>query len=194
MITPVSSNYFQVSQRFKQNTVLSFQAAKEKKEPFIFIAMPMPDRPLEAKQKWSKIHEKIKAVAGEKKVKAQRIDDILLENAQTKDSTFITKSIFKGIANADVVIADLSEENPNVYFELGYAMGKGKKVLPIAKEGTHLPFDVKDIFTIFYSDEDGHLNLSNQLKKMLPAIFKSQEENLHKVHGISHDNQSSITV
>lgn len=44
-------------------------------------------------------------------------------------SDVISKRIIEGIDNCDLLIADLSYGNKNVHHEIGYAQGKGKKVL-----------------------------------------------------------------
>lgn len=44
-------------------------------------------------------------------------------------SDFICKRILEGIDNCNLLIADLSYGNKNVHHEIGYAQGKGKKVL-----------------------------------------------------------------
>ena len=56
------------------------------------------------------------------------------------------------IASARLVVADLTHERPNVYFELGYARGIGKTVVTCAREGTQVHFDVKDWAYISYHD------------------------------------------
>ncbi len=53
------------------------------------------------------------------------------------------------ITTADVVIADLTGSNPNVYLEVGYAWGKSVPTLLIAKQGEELKFDVKTQKCIF---------------------------------------------
>ncbi len=163
MIYPILPN-------ISKPNILSFKsnkAQKEKEQPFIFIGMPMKQK------KWDDLNQKIKTVAEKNNAKAQRVDDILKENLQSQSSHFISKNIFDGIDKADVVIADISERNPNVYFELGYAMGKGKKVLPIALKGTDLPFDVKDIYTIFYTDRK--TDAVNKLNTLLPSVLKTKK-------------------
>lgn len=62
----------------------------------------------------------------------------------------ISPEILSLIERAKLIVCDLTEEKPNVYYELGYARGKDKTVLHCAKLGTKLHFDVKDIHTIFY--------------------------------------------
>ena len=62
----------------------------------------------------------------------------------------ITDEILNCIAKARLLICDLTDERPNVYYELGYARGLRKKVITCAKENTILHFDIKDFRTIFY--------------------------------------------
>jgi hypothetical protein len=64
----------------------------------------------------------------------------------------ITEKIISMIQSAKFIVADLTHERPNVYFELGFARGKNKTVITIAKEGTPVHFDVKDWTYIPYSD------------------------------------------
>lgn len=64
----------------------------------------------------------------------------------------ITDQIVHMIKTARLVVADLTHERPNVYFELGYARGLGKTVVTVAREGTVVHFDVKDWTYIPYID------------------------------------------
>jgi hypothetical protein len=72
----------------------------------------------------------------------------------------ILPDILESIARAAFVIVDLTELRPNVFYELGYADGLGKRVVVTARKGTELPFDVKDIPTIFWG---GQTQLRNDL-------------------------------
>jgi hypothetical protein len=63
----------------------------------------------------------------------------------------ILPSILRAIQNAAFVLVDLTELKPNVFYELGYADGMKKPYIVTAKEGTALPFDVKDIPVTFWN-------------------------------------------
>jgi hypothetical protein len=54
----------------------------------------------------------------------------------------ITDQIWHGIRCADVVVADISGNNPNVFYELGLAHALGKEVLITAQDVGRPPFDV----------------------------------------------------
>lgn len=60
----------------------------------------------------------------------------------------ITTQIVRGIVDSNVVIADLTGANPNVYFELGVAQSFGRPLVLLVKDARHLPFDVKNERTI----------------------------------------------
>jgi nucleoside 2-deoxyribosyltransferase len=56
------------------------------------------------------------------------------------------------ILTSRFIVADLTHERPNVYFELGYARGAGKSVITIARQNAEIHFDVKDWTYIPYID------------------------------------------
>lgn len=78
------------------------------------------------------------------KYNCERVDE-----TNTKDTSIVAEIIRK-IKDSAFVIADLTELKQNVFFELGYARGIGKMVIATAREGTELPFDVKDIPVTFW--------------------------------------------
>jgi hypothetical protein len=82
----------------------------------------------------------------------------------------ILPDILERIRRAAFTIVDLTELRPNVLYELGYADGLGKKVVVTAKDGTELPFDVKDIPTIFWS---GQTQLRKDLEKRIMNVVKT---------------------
>ncbi len=77
----------------------------------------------------------------------------------------ITDEILNNIAKSKLIICDLTDERPNVYYELGYARGLKKPVIACAKKGTKLHFDIKDFRTIFYSS-------SGELRKEISSEIK----------------------
>lgn len=55
----------------------------------------------------------------------------------------ILKDIVLGINDADIIIADVTGLNSNVFYELGIAHAMGKKVIIITQDIGELPFDIK---------------------------------------------------
>ncbi len=66
----------------------------------------------------------------------------------------ITDQIWHGIRRADVVVADISGSNPNVFYELGLAHALGKEVVIVAQGVEHPPFDVSTARLLRYDLTD----------------------------------------
>jgi TIR domain len=89
--------------------------------------------------------EAIKAAADSAGLRAQRVKDV-------SGDYKISDRMLSMIRQARLVVADLTHERPNVYFELGYARGIGKTVITIMREGGEVHFDVQDWTYIPYID------------------------------------------
>ena len=64
-----------------------------------------------------------------------------------------------------IALDDLTHKNNGAYFEEGYAMGLGKKVIQLCKKGVELHFDIAQINTIMWEDEkDIPLRLKNRIE------------------------------
>lgn len=66
----------------------------------------------------------------------------------------ITDKVINDINDSDLVIADLSELNPNAFYELGIRHSVAKPTIHMAAIGTHLPFDNLGHRTIFFDKAD----------------------------------------
>jgi hypothetical protein len=81
----------------------------------------------------------------------------------------IVNQIWKGINEADVCIAEISEQNPNVMYELGLAHSIGKPVVQVVQKIEDLPFDLQSLRHIVYRTDSVRWAeiLSEKLEKML---------------------------
>ena len=83
----------------------------------------------------------------------------------------IVQDIVEQVVSAQLVIADISEANANVYFEVGYALASKKPIILLAKKGTALPFDVSGFRVLFYEDSiGGKAKVEDGLRKHLTAL------------------------
>lgn len=73
-----------------------------------------------------------------------RADDII--NQQN-----ILQGIVSSIASSDLIIADLTGSNPNVYYELGIAHALGKPVVLLTQSIDELPFDLRSYRVVSYN-------------------------------------------
>jgi nucleoside 2-deoxyribosyltransferase len=82
-----------------------------------------------------------------------------------------TQSARQAIREADLVIADVSNQNPNVMYELGFAHALRKLTIPlISTKSTAYPADLAGFDWVFYDPEDfrhGMAELRGLIKSML---------------------------
>ena len=109
------------------------------------------------------VYDCLKEVAEEYDLIAKRVDEELGDYK-------ITDKIIEMIEDCKFIIADLTHERPNVYFELGYARGIGKTVITIAKDTTKIHFDVKDWKYLSYNDTRV---LEKKLRREIDHILKN---------------------
>lgn len=85
----------------------------------------------------------------------------------------ITDQILQGILTSQIVIAECSAANKNVFFEIGYALGNKREVVFLVDEAKNIPFDLKDFrFIIHHGSID---TLRAQLKSRLDYFIKLKE-------------------
>jgi len=76
---------------------------------------------------------------------------------ETIGSGIVLKKIYDYIERAEFIIVDLTNERPNVYYELGYAHGIGNlstDILIVARSGTELHFDIAPLAVKFYTSTE----------------------------------------
>ena len=87
----------------------------------------------------------------------------------------IVGDIWEMIVDAKVLIADLTEKNPNVFYELGLAHAIGKPVILIADDIGDVPFDLQSLRVILY--DKTHPSWGDVLKSSLRAALTEVIEN-----------------
>lgn len=88
----------------------------------------------------------------------------------------ITKQIIKEIYSDKLAVANLTNRNPNVMYELAFRHSLGKPVIMIAEKGTPLPSDIIMERTIFYqNDAQGVLELKDSIIEAEAKIDFSKE-------------------
>ena len=82
--------------------------------------------------------------------------------------------VLSGIASAEVVVADMSQKNPNVFYEVGIAHSFKENVILLTQDTTDIPFDLRHLQHIQYeATESGLTTLTAKLKE---AILRLQPE------------------
>lgn len=86
-------------------------------------------------------------------------------------SELIDNELEEAIKEASFVVADLTNSNPNCFYELGYARALQKRVILVAKNGTTLPFDASHLRCHFY---DSSIDLRDYIVNVVTSDEKSR--------------------
>ena len=118
-----------------------------------FVVMPYDVKPFPDGSGRTYDFEKVYRVMIQRAVREAGMAPI--RSDERMSSALIHSEMFRDLRDRKVVLADLSLDNPNVFYELGvrHVMNAGGTVL-ICRKGSTLPFDVKLSRVIFY-DYDG---------------------------------------
>lgn len=133
--------------------------APKSPKPYIFVLMPF-------ESKFNDIYKfGIKGSAQDAGAYVERIDEqIFIEGMLDR--------LFNQIGKADVIVADMTGRNPNVFYEVGYAHALNKIVLLLAQNANDIPFDLKHDQHIVYSGSIETLK-RELTKKLKRAIAES---------------------
>jgi hypothetical protein len=122
---------------------------------FAFVLMPFA-------RHFNKRYElAIKSAIRDAGMRPERVDQ------QSFHRKGITDKIIQQIQDADVIIADVSTNNPNVLYEVGYAYAKDKLCILLTNAPNKIPFDLKNRRHVIFSSLD---DLKTKLLKELKAL------------------------
>jgi hypothetical protein len=135
----------------------------------------------------------IQAVANEKGMIAERVDE-------QRFSESILERVYRQIKTADIIIADMTGKNPNVFYEVGYAHANDKLCILLTQSADDIPFDLKHHRHIVYGSSIHNLknSLSGELDWALIEVEKRKSSpvmvDLHSAHGDLKDNNWQVSA
>lgn len=141
-------------------TMSDFSAEVERPQVFIVMQFSSP---------YNEVYSHvIKDVCDEFRMEAVRADELY-------GPGIIVQDVISRIERSQFVIADITPPNPNVYFEVGYALALGKPIILLAQQAgpqERLPFDLSAFRVLFYDDSIGgkprlESGLRNHLREIL---------------------------
>lgn len=128
-----------------------------------FVVSPIGTDDSKARQRADKILRYIiKPTCEELGFGAYRADEM-------STPSLISQRVMRELLTADLVIADLTGANPNVYYELAVRHFIGKPVVQLIEKGEDIPFDVSDVNTIQVDHTD--LDSVQKAKEKLAAFI-----------------------
>ncbi|GAC1414630.1 MAG: hypothetical protein NVSMB66_7740 [Candidatus Doudnabacteria bacterium] len=151
--------------------------------PFVFVIIPFNNKFINV------YNIGIKQACEELNLRCERVHE------QTFES-HIVEQIYKNIQEANLIIADLTDLNPNVYYELGYARALKKRIISISRSVNDLPFDLRSYPALEYGSpqpntEIDYVAFKNSLKNKIEATIKipNLDENIPLVFDASREIQ-----
>jgi hypothetical protein len=85
----------------------------------------------------------------------------------------ITSQVIQKTVDSELVIADLTGHNPNVFYELAVRHATGKPYIQLIKSTETIPFDISDLRTIQYGLE---VDAADQAKEEIRGHLDSLED------------------
>jgi hypothetical protein len=116
----------------------------------------------------------IKGAAEDAGAYAERIDEQIFSEG-------ILDRVFNQINKSDVVVADMTGRNPNVFYEVGYAHALGKIVLLLTQKADDIPFDLKHHQHIVYGGSIDVLKIQ-LISRILWAINESKRTRIATIN------------
>ncbi|MGN8189161.1 nucleoside 2-deoxyribosyltransferase [Burkholderia sp. 22088] len=128
---------------------------------------------------------------------------------QDSSATVLVEAIEKNIKRAAVCLADITEDNPNVWYELGFAYAAGRPVVMACsddrqKAGKRFPFDIQHRAIVTYKTESSRdfqvfkNNLTERLKAMLEQgeVLEemAEQSNVASIDGLSSQELTVLGV
>ena len=154
-------------------------------KPFCFVLMPFDSA-------FNDIYEfGIKGACSEAGLYCERVDEQVFLGS-------MLDRIYSQISRADLLVADMTGMNPNVFYEVGYAHALGKNVVLLTSVASDIPFDLKHFPHIVYGSEIKTLRTSlakrlSQLTEQAPSQSFTQI-GLELFHGSSRLADVNVIV
>lgn len=116
-------------------------------------------------------------------------------------------AIEDGIRAASICLADITADNPNVWYELGFAFASGRPVVMVCSEertGKKYPFDIQHRTIIpYHADSPSDFDiLKNKLTVRLKALIEKGEalrniaesDQVAPIEGLSHPEVLALAI
>lgn len=137
-----------------------------KPKPFVFVLMPFH-------KDFDDVYEfGIRAGCDEAGAYCDRVNE-------QKFDEMILQRVYNQIAKADIIVAEMTGNNPNVFYETGYAHALNKRVILVAEDESGIPFDLRGYPYILYQGQIKKLKA--ELKDKVRWSIENPKDSLSSV-------------
>jgi hypothetical protein len=154
---------------------------------YVFVLMPFSEA-------FTDVYELgIKAACKNVGAYCERVDEQIFDGN-------ILERVYNQIAKADIIIAEMSGRNPNVFYETGYAHALNKRVILLTQNAEDIPFDLKHFPHIIYRGKISFLK--QQLKARVHWCIENPRGDLARVatelqlyvNGVSLEDKPELDI
>ena len=138
-------------------------------KPYVFVLMPFDGE-------FDDIYQLgIKVACEDAGAYCERVDEQIFSES-------ILQRIYNQISKADIIVADMTGRNANVFYEAGYAHALGKSVVLLTSNADDIPFDLKHYPHIVYGGSI--VDLKQELNRRISWYIDNPNEQLNQSHSI----------
>jgi len=132
-----------------------------------FVIMPFSATASCTKRQWTSLFENVLKPA------VENADYACHRSTATRGN--IIAAILENLRDAYVVLADLTDQNPNVFYELGVRHALKNRTILIAQDEKFIPFDLRPYATYVYNGKTkrGREELAARLRALLDDVDQS---------------------
>ena len=151
-----------------------------------FVVSPIGDAGTDIRKNADQLYQHIiKPVCEKCGFAAQRVDEFNTSNS-------ITQEILDALNDYDLVIADLTGHNPNVFFEIGYRTKSQKPIIHLKRKDETIQFDVSSIRTFEYDLTD--LDMVTATKDRLEQVIRNFKYDEYKESKRGNNFENNMIV
>jgi pyruvate-formate lyase-activating enzyme len=151
-----------------------------KMEKEVFIIMPFSDTKTCTKAQWTEIFEDVFKPAFKE-------INYTCERAEPEIGSLI-KSIVKKLYKSPIVLADITDRNANVFYELGVRHSLSLRTIIVTQNADHIPSDLKGYWSIVYSITPGGVSkFKQEIKELVIKIENNQSYSDNPVSDFLND-------
>jgi hypothetical protein len=149
------------------------------KKPQIFVIQPFS-------KATEGVYDLIASAAAKANASVYRADSI-------SAGTNIVESIHRAIQEAPLLIADVTDANPNVMYEVGLAQAQKKPLILIASSSRAIPFDLAGVRVLIYDIRDP-MEFVDRLSRTIQEAIKEPDPYVFEFLSIEEDRKKRPNV
>jgi len=123
---------------------------------------------------YSRIKKTIETNLKDEIYKLFKTNTIKIFRAETPQGN-IVKDIINNLNSADIVIAILTDTNPNVFYELGIRHSLSNHTIMLSQEEQKIPFDLSNYGVVLYKEHRRYTIIEKELLKRLNIIAQKKD-------------------